>query len=952
VSKTSNTGEIIYKILHAVLIFTFSLALTTLVYFLILISPKYKSFPLITQKIEQAINKNSAEDFKVKINKSSLKFDNFSKLKIRFDDIRLLNDMAPEIVLPQVEVEFSIFSLLLLKTIPDGVKIIGPQIKINDMGNGPEVVLNGIDGENFLPDKTPFKKLSKIFSSLKSGAITIKNFVIIDAKIDFTNQLGNQIIHLKESQIKTFFEGGYFHLILRNKISLNPEPKNDLLLSANCKFKKSQGLNCGIDFRNFYPPSITFLNSKLSILQTIQGFVSGQTKFTTNPNYQLTKASFSASSEKNQFHFPTLFSDKIALQNLQLSGQFDNEKKTLSIDKLNCNFDDTNFAMHYEAKNFGDDDKQIVTMEFKINDAPTSKLDLLWPIFLKGKDIRKWVINHIDGGMIDDAYAKMTLIRKGGIDELGMIDSEVEFSKINMEYDKNFPPISKMDGVAYFHKKGMKIDITKGEVLESRIDDAVIEIENFQSYPAILKISGDIEGKAEDSLKHIGYKTEFVKEIGNYFNGKARTSVQINLPIIPELALEDVEIEVSSSVGSFNNDYINNSHILISTKKNVGSIDFKTSINLDNAQINIPKFNIFKKRGFPGKINTVLSFDAKERLNLKKFSWIQGNEKISGDLSLNIDPIAIRQINLQNRGFGKSNFDLDYRVFNNNRFVRISGKSIYLKNILEDNIDDVKGSKNYTNNDIEIVLDEITLANDQIFKDIDVDIKCDGANCEAGSIQAKLSDEHKVDIVISKTKTNKPSYIVGQISDISLIDRAFNISNKILDGDVRLKAKITDDKISGKFKIDSGFTVLRNKVVDEISDNEVFSKLKDSIKKSNKIFFDSLEIEFYLENNIFDIKTLIASSTVLGITAKGEIDLNDESINLKGLIIPGYALNKLFNVGKIPVLGKILVGEKGGGIFAVRYDYLKNPQNDDGEFSINPASAFIPGGIRNILDLF
>ena len=54
----------------------------------------------------------------------------------------------------------------------------------------------------------------------------------------------------------------------------------------------------------------------------------------------------------------------------------------------------------------------------------------------------------------------------------------------------------------------------------------------------------------------------------------------------------------------------------------------------------------------------------------------------------------------------------------------------------------------------------------------------------------------------------------------------------------------------------------------------------------------------------------------------------------------------------MPILGAIIVGEEGGGIFAIRYDYIKKEDDKEGNFSINPVSAIIPGGIRNIFDIF
>ena len=62
--------------------------------------------------------------------------------------------------------------------------------------------------------------------------------------------------------------------------------------------------------------------------------------------------------------------------------------------------------------------------------------------------------------------------------------------------------------------------------------------------------------------------------------------------------------------------------------------------------------------------------------------------------------------------------------------------------------------------------------------------------------------------------------------------------------------------------------------------------------------------------------------------------------------MPAYTINSL--LGKIPVVGTLFSGEKGGGIFAVSYKVsgpIEKPV-----MSVNPLSALAPGFLRNLLD--
>jgi len=932
----------------------------SIIYFFTLISIEYKSIPFITDKIEKIINNHLSGDNVVKIAQASLKFSQMHKIKIKFDNIRLISGNKKEFLLPKIEAEFSIFNLVLLKIIPSKIKIINPEIEI-DQTNESQIRNIGIkqindQGSEMLWQQNYLRSLSQIFSLLKNGKVPIKDFYIINAKINVNNQNNLQIITLKESQISTSFNNGYLHLSLQNKINFDPSSP-DLTINADCQFKEDQGLKCDANFKNFAPESIISLDSSLLPLQKIKGNFDGNINFLIDQN-QLSSVSFDILSKSGEFYHPQYFKNQINFQNLSASGKFDNSLKTFSLNDLKCNFDDTQFNMSLLMNDFFDANNQKMIVHFKIKNVQTDELENFWPLFLNHNNVRGWVLNHINAGVIKEGYATMVLGKKDGVDYLQKIESELIFSGLNLQYNKNFPPITKVDGIASFSQKQMKIDISKGEVLESKINSASVAIKDFDAQKIMLEINGEVSGAAEDSLKHISYKSDFAASLSNYFGGKATTTLEIKLPITSSLKLSDTYIKVVSDIQNFNNNNIGiNSNITISTVKEFANNHFRTEANLTNATINLKQFNINKKYGLVSKIKTDLSFDG-SNLYLKNFDWQQEKSSLRGNLSLQTNPnFKVIEVNLKNHNFANGNFDLSYKIAPNLRFLRLKGKLLDLKTILAGNATNdngFSGLEHYQKNDIKFSLGTVLLAGEQIFKDVNVDINCDGPMCKNGFIKTKLNAKQNIDIEIFKpTNVKSQSQIIGSIGDVSLVAKAFNLSNQIIDGYANIKAELGDDgQLKGEIKIDSGFAILKNQVVEKIYKNDAFVNLKDKISNDNKIEFDNLKLLFFFKNNIVDIDTLIANSYMMGFTAKGKIDFVENSIILKGLIVPGYALNKLFGVGGVPILGKIIVGEEGGGIFAVRYDYIKNKNNKEGDFSINPASVLIPGGIRNIFNLF
>lgn len=111
------------------------------------------------------------------------------------------------------------------------------------------------------------------------------------------------------------------------------------------------------------------------------------------------------------------------------------------------------------------------------------------------------------------------------------------------------------------------------------------------------------------------------------------------------------------------------------------------------------------------------------------------------------------------------------------------------------------------------------------------------------------------------------------------------------------------------------------------------------------LHFAELNGEFMWKDDLIVINKASTSTGSLGMTTAGKIDLADNSINLEGQLIPVYFLSKI--ISSIPVIGDILAGGEGGGVFAATYGVKGKLAKPD--VSVNPVSVLAPGILRNIL---
>ena len=111
---------------------------------------------------------------------------------------------------------------------------------------------------------------------------------------------------------------------------------------------------------------------------------------------------------------------------------------------------------------------------------------------------------------------------------------------------------------------------------------------------------------------------------------------------------------------------------------------------------------------------------------------------------------------------------------------------------------------------------------------------------------------------------------------------------------------------------------------------------------------DRLIAPFRLDENRLTLNEARAFNPALGVTAKGQIDLDAQTADLQGTIVPAYLFNSF--LGNIPVIGKLFSPEQGGGVFSATYSVRGSLA--DPAVSVNPLAALTPGFLRGVFGIF
>ena len=105
-------------------------------------------------------------------------------------------------------------------------------------------------------------------------------------------------------------------------------------------------------------------------------------------------------------------------------------------------------------------------------------------------------------------------------------------------------------------------------------------------------------------------------------------------------------------------------------------------------------------------------------------------------------------------------------------------------------------------------------------------------------------------------------------------------------------------------------------------------------------------MNFKNEGSLMTIDEIYAIGPAISVLMNGYIE-EDKLISLRGTLVPATTINK--TISSIPVVGKILVGDKTGeGVFGVSFKIKGPPKNL--ETTVNPIKTLTPRFITRTIE--
>lgn len=395
------------------------------------------------------------------------------------------------------------------------------------------------------------------------------------------------------------------------------------------------------------------------------------------------------------------------------------------------------------------------------------------------------------------------------------------------------------------------------------------------------------------------------------------------------------------------------------TRENTGKNRFSINLDLTPATLSLPPLEWVKKPGEPASLSLAINLtegklsqitDLKMRSVLYSF---QGNIKF--DERLSWKTIHFTEFKGPHTDTGL----ILHKPRENAYELSFQGKSVNLEDFLRF-IEKEENGSDYPPTDIKLLakVDHLRLGEGRVFQNVEVttDFFLQGKDsfwkevkfrAKAGQGMAEKGDVAHISggiLFDIKPGPNNTQSLLVHANDAGQFLKNLSIYDDIQGGNLEIKAERQNH---GPFK---GIFKLKNFDAHKIPVLARFAAVLSPIgivnlfSNDENVSMERFDCDFVFDEAFLSVKNGIGKSISLGFTVEGKLDRLNRIYNLKGNLTPARFLNSFLN--NIPVLGALLNGGEGEGLFGLSYTVTGSFDKPD--VSVNPLSILAPGFLRKL----
>lgn len=372
------------------------------------------------------------------------------------------------------------------------------------------------------------------------------------------------------------------------------------------------------------------------------------------------------------------------------------------------------------------------------------------------------------------------------------------------------------------------------------------------------------------------------------------------------------------------------------------------AIDLTNAALDVPSISWKKQDKEPA----TLDITAQKQNGVTRISAFKLDGKgfeAAGSAGLSKDLSSIRQVKLQKAVIGKTDLsELEYEEMESGALrIIASGKSADVRPWTEtrDNAEPTFSLERFPAVYFKMNVDTLVASSDGKIRDFKGELHCDSKLCNTANVTGRTGENKEFNFRILKNPKGKRQLSLSA-ADAGSFLKSFGIYPNIEGGALALTGNydelVKGSILKGRFLI-TDYTVKKAPVLAKILSLASLTGVVD-LMQNKGISFTKLAAPFTLKNDVIKVEKAKAFGGSIGITTNGTITFPKRTLNLDGTVVPAYVVNNI--IGKVPVVGTLLTGGDGQGVFAFSYTVKGTGENPD--VSVNPLSILAPGFLRGM----
>ena len=457
------------------------------------------------------------------------------------------------------------------------------------------------------------------------------------------------------------------------------------------------------------------------------------------------------------------------------------------------------------------------------------------------------------------------------------------------------------------------------------------------------------------SLKFDNFKVESIINLNQLTINQKNLKLKSYFPSF----VEEIELKEHKVISNYNKNKLNikgNGSILLGDKsdslsykiiKDNNNYLFNSKINLKNNSLLIDFLDYKKEEDLNSLISIKGNFKKNNQLRFDQINLKEKDNEISIkglDLSESFKIIDIKNLNLDYKNSKKILNKLSLKKDDLN--FSIEGESFDASRIINNIMgNDEKSSSIFDNLNSKIsirikktYIDEVNYINA-----LSGYINFDNNNINDLKLKSIFPNQKKINLSI---KTNEYSETITKL--FSAYPKPLVKRYDFIKG---FEEGYLDFYSSKKEGVSNSVLIIDNFKVKEVP---IFAKLLSlaslqgvaDLLTGEGIRFTDFEMNFSNQRGLTTIEEMYAIGPAVSILMEGYIETK-KLISLRGTLVPATTINR--SIASIPVLGKILIGDKTGeGVFGVSFK-IKGPPKDL-KTTVNPIKSLTPRFITRTLD--